>query len=464
MGREFRALQLERLEFAVDRLVERGRRLAARLAKAPAPQLRYAGLGLHGRCLQRLELVLAGVDQRDVGIVLARQRRKFIDRHVVFAARRAQREQPLLDALQFGRVEIGGAQGCFKMAAGLLQRGQRGVERLHRRLDQARRLRRSPLQPADDARQRRHAGIGAGDHLVGVAQVLRHLLRLHHGGAPLGERGLLAGLRRKLVELFDGVAQPVALALGALDLGAMGIGRSLRLAPRLPERLDLCRLLFEPAEGVEQPAVSGGIDQSALVVLAVDLDQRTAELLEHLHAHRLIVDESARASVGELHAAQDQFVLGGNIIGREQRARRMVARDIEHSGHLALLDALPHQRLVAAAAQSQRESIEQDRLAGAGLAGEHGKAVGKIDVEPVDQDDVADRKSGEHWPGCVQGLVPGFAIIKDADGRHKAVRADRYTVNQSDRGAQPRPMPLNALLIQEPWFSFGSTPPVFTSA
>ena len=110
--------------------------------------------------------------------------------------------------------------------------------------------------------------------------------------------------------------------------------------------------------------MSAGIDQSTLVVLAVDLDQCTAELFEHLHAHRLIVDESASAAVGELHAAEDQFVLRGNIVGREQRARRMVARDIEHGGHLALLHALPHQRLVAAAAQSQCESVEQDRLAG----------------------------------------------------------------------------------------------------
>ena len=76
----------------------------------------------------------------------------------------------------------------------------------------------------------------------------------------------------------------------------------------------------------------------------------------------------------------------------------MVAGDLEHGGHLALLGALPHQRLVAAPAQRQRKGVEQNRFAGAGLAGEHGKAFGEIDVEPVDQDDVADRKSGEHAP------------------------------------------------------------------
>ena len=112
-----------------------------------------------------------------------------------------------------------------------------------------------------------------------VAQVFGHLLGLHHAGAAFGQRGFLARLRRQLAEFLDGVAQPVAFALGALDLGAMGIGRSLRGAARLPEARDLGGIGFQPAEGIEQAAMGGGIDQRALVVLAVDLDQRGAEFL-----------------------------------------------------------------------------------------------------------------------------------------------------------------------------------------
>ncbi len=96
--------------------------------------------------------------------------------------------------------------------------------------------------------------------------------------------------------------------------------------------------------------MGGGVDQRALVVLAMDLDQRGTELLHHLHAHRLVVDKGARAPVGELHPAQDQLVLGGNVIGFENGARRMRAGDLKGSGHLTLLDAVAHQRLVAARA------------------------------------------------------------------------------------------------------------------
>ena len=283
----------------------------------------FAVIGLGGarRRLQRLELLLAGVDQRDIGPVAGGERGQLVHRRIVFAACRAQREQPLLDALELGRIEVGGAQRGFEMAAGVVQRAERGIERLHRRLDQLRRLRLAPLQAADDAGQRRNGGIGAGDHLMGVAQILGHLFGLHHDGAPLGERRLLAGLRAQSIEFLDGMAQPVAFALGARDLFAVGAGCFFRGAARLPQRGDPGGIGFQAAEGVEQAAVGAGVDQRALVVLAVDLDQRLAQLLHHLHAHRLIVDESAGAPVGELHAAQDQVVLGRDVVGLSRMAR-----------------------------------------------------------------------------------------------------------------------------------------------
>ena len=138
------------------------------------------------------------------------------------------------------------------------------------------------------------------------AQILRNFLGLHHHAAPLGQRGFLSRLRAELRQFLDRVAQPVAFAPGALDLGAMLGGSGCGFAPRLPERGDVGRIGLQAAKGIEQPAMGGGVHQRAFVVLAVDLDQRLAELLQDLHAHRLIVDKGAGAAVGELHAAQDQ--------------------------------------------------------------------------------------------------------------------------------------------------------------
>src|SRR5665647_2730829 len=47
------------------------------------------------------------------------------------------------------------------------------------------------------------------------------------------------------------------------------------------------------------------------------LVRQGAERLEHLHADRLIVDEGAGTAVGKLHAAQDQGVVGRNVVALE---------------------------------------------------------------------------------------------------------------------------------------------------
>ena len=103
------------------------------------------------------------------------------------------------------------------------------------------------------------------------------------------------------------MAQIIGLARGALHAGAMLVERRVGGAPRVPQRLQRRDVLLQAGKGVEQPAVGRGIDQRALVVLAVDFDQRRADRLQGLHADRLVVDEGAGAAVGELHAAQDHL-------------------------------------------------------------------------------------------------------------------------------------------------------------
>ncbi len=71
-------------------------------------------------------------------------------------------------------------------------------------------------------------------------------------------------------------------------------------------------------------------------------------------------------------------------------------RKLESGSHLAVLGAGADHCGIAAGAEREREGIEEDRFAGAGLAGECGKAGPEIDVQAIDQDDVADGKAGQH--------------------------------------------------------------------
>jgi hypothetical protein len=57
-----------------------------------------------------------------------------------------------------------------------------------------------------------------------------------------------------------------------------------------------------------------------------------------------------------------------------------------------LRGASPDKRGIAARAKGERKRIEQDRLAGTGLAGKRAQAVPEFEIEFVDQYDVADRQ------------------------------------------------------------------------
>ena len=125
--------------------------------------------------------------------------------------------------------------------------------------------------------------------------------------------------------------------------------------------------------------MDAGIDQGAVVVLAVDLDQERADLPQQRHRDRLVVDEGAAPPVAALDPAQDQFALAGDAAFAEQRPYRVAGGEVEDRRHVTLLGTLADQRAVAAPAKRQRQGVEQDRLAGAGFAGEHRHALREID-------------------------------------------------------------------------------------
>jgi hypothetical protein len=56
----------------------------------------------------------------------------------------------------------------------------------------------------------------------------------------------------------------------------------------------------------------------------------------------------------------------------------MVERHVEDGGHLPLSCAVANEPGVAARAEREGECVEQDGLAGAGLAGEHGEPSAKV--------------------------------------------------------------------------------------
>ena len=126
------------------------------------------------------------------------------------------------------------------------------------------------------------------------------------------------------------------------------------------------------------------------------LDQRTAKIAHQRHARGLVVDEDARTAISRLDTAQDDVAIVVYGVFGKERARGMPGGDVEHGSHLPLRRAMPHKSDVATRAEGKREGVKQDRLAGAGFARQHRKPLCEVDVQLLDQDDVADGKARKH--------------------------------------------------------------------
>ncbi len=190
-----RPFELERLELGIDRLVELLRRAPPRRRQ----RLRRGAIARQSLCgfaLQRGEPLGAGIDQSEIAFVAVGQRGKLVDRHIVFASGGAQREQALLDALEFLRIVFGDAQRLLRAAlrasssavsarsialtAGSISAGACAARRSRRRTAVA---------------KGGTGEFGPDDGVERRTQILGDFFRLHHRGAAFGERRLLAGLR-----------------------------------------------------------------------------------------------------------------------------------------------------------------------------------------------------------------------------------------------------------------------------
>ena len=137
-----------------------------------------------------------------------------------------------------------------------------------------------------------------------------------------------------------------------------------------------------PAERVEQVALPALVEQALLVVLAVDLDERADLLGEPGGGDRLVVEPRGRAATG------------GDLADGDDRLRQPVEERLHAGG----LGAVPDQGRVGAGAGHEPEGIDDQALAGAGLAGEDVEPGLERQPDPLDDREVGDGEF-EQSPG-----------------------------------------------------------------
>ncbi len=212
----------------------------------------------------------------------------------------------------------------------------------------------------------------------------------------LGKRLLFANGGGKLGQFGMCMAQIIGFAPRLFDARFLLRVTRLRCAQGFVGATHGLALAGKAAECVEQLAVGVGADESAVVMLTVDLNKLARDRTQGLGTDRLIVDERAGAPVLHLDAAQNQRPVDIDVLSLRGHQGRMAGRQIEHGRNLPLTNALTDERAIAARPKRERKGIKQDGFTGAGLTRKHRQAAIELKIELFDQHDVADSELSEH--------------------------------------------------------------------
>ena len=260
--------------------------------------------------------------------------------------------------------------------------------------------------------QLRQRALRPAEHLVEAGQRFPGLDRRLHRRPLLGQAASPRLPRARARRSPARMLQPFAVALGRRGLArasASSASTPVDLAPGFARPRQ-----FEPAERVEQRAMAPRIEQAAIVMLAVDFDQPARR-------GRAAAPPGRRRPRRRRGCRRRPSASAGRSAARPARPRCPVRRAARRRDgrREARTRRRPRPGLRPRApgrcrrdAERQAERVEQDRLAGAGLAGEHAKARLELELEPVDQHHVADRRAasacaGPPWLAASGQLPPG---------------------------------------------------------
>jgi hypothetical protein len=317
--------------------------------------------------------------------------------HAVLARRRVQRLDARLGFAQRLRVELD-ARGVVAQVPHRLSRLRFG--RLEQ-LDHGFQIRIVLIQGPQPARHGRELGqrraLGLGE-------------RLERGLGAGEEAGAVRKARmlgRDEIPLAFAQAQLSQLGHLVLDLGAFGLARGkillgfqrqplqpLPVAERLGAR---ARQRLRVGVRVEHLPLGGRTKEGLVRMLAVDVDQELADLLQLRERRAVPVDEAAGAP-GAIDGAPEEKAAGValQVVFLCPCANQALIGKFKLGRQLCALGALPHHGRVRAPADQELDRIDEDRLAGAGLAGEHRESGLELEARGLHDHEIADLERAQH--------------------------------------------------------------------
>ena len=258
-----------------------------RRAPLAAHARRRVGVGL--ACRDKLPIELGRIRSSPASIAASCRRMSLAERRQrvrfdpMLAGEATNVEQPRLDLIEPGRIESQGVGRARNPVFGFARLDQGAVEG-RQGFGQQRMFGRAALDPPRRLPKLGQRAVRTAEQLVEPGQRFPGLEPGLHRRPLLGEARLLALFGRKGLDFAAGMVEPIAVALGRRPASARARIK-LALDPRDlgPGGLDLAGV--EPAERVEQGAVALGVEQAAVVMLAVDFDGQRADVAEQAGRH-----------------------------------------------------------------------------------------------------------------------------------------------------------------------------------
>jgi len=247
------------------------------------------------------------------------------------------------------------------------------------------------------------------------------------------EFGELAGLGCQGVELTALEAQEFQFAQAATIAFREARGLALQVKDAAVRGGVAFGLRGQATVRVDRSQLLGRLGQAAGAVLGMDLDQLAGRGAQRGDRHRGVVDPRLTAAVVADAPAQDEAAVAGSDAAgllHQGGARRF---DREISSDFAGLATRPDQFSRSAATRDEIKGVEQQGLAGPGLAGDRGQAFARRQGGAFDDDEVGDEEFAEH-----DGSTPMRGIGVDRGNRLAGASPDRPAF-RGRRGREPVP-------------------------
>ena len=355
-------------------------------------------LGVGGGARQQRR-VGASRERGELRLGVVAQRWQCVGPDAILARDVVERREPRLDARELRRIDVELREIAAQLARRLVELDPRGLDQ---RDDFAQRgvVRGGCLQlRGERSEPPRERAVAFADFVFRGARRLGQRRGMRETRLHLRHRRPFVGADAERGELLQSRRERFA----ERDAGRVGLGRRVArldrrtpLAPRVRARAGQRR---EAPEGVQQRALRVGARQRLVRVLPVEIDQHLADGFLLRERGGTAVDPRAALPLRIQHPAQQQRVLivvAREPFVREPRRDLVAAADVEHRGELGARSTRAQLPRFEAVAQQEAQRVEQDRLAGARLAGEHREPARELEVERLDDDEIADGEETKH--------------------------------------------------------------------